>query len=156
MGRADARRRRHDDGRSLDVWPVLRGPTPWVLGGRDPETGLDCYGLVVWVQHQLGREVPPAPWDGDPGAWMDCDDAAAVRAAVHSASNGGWTWVNVSGDALRIGDALLSFAAGSPHLDVVTREGTSCRSLTMVQATGGPALRRPRPPYETWRLVRLT
>ena len=31
---------------------------PHVTGGRDPETGLDCYGLVVECYRRKGVEVP--------------------------------------------------------------------------------------------------
>ena len=32
--------------------------TPFTDGGRDPEKGLDCYGLFQEIQRRLGRAVP--------------------------------------------------------------------------------------------------
>lgn len=31
---------------------------PFVDGGRDPETGLDCWGLFLAVQKALGNDIP--------------------------------------------------------------------------------------------------
>ncbi len=32
--------------------------TPFVDGGRDPKTGLDCWGLFMIVMSRLGQDVP--------------------------------------------------------------------------------------------------
>ena len=59
---------------------------PFVDEGRDPGRGLDCWGLVMEVQRQLGREIP----DYGVGA----HETAAVAACATSAAEAeGWTRV---------------------------------------------------------------
>lgn len=60
--------------------------TPFRLHGRDPETGLDCAGLVLCALERIGRPLPP------PAAysrhWQDLDGISmqAKAAGLVSAS----------------------------------------------------------------------
>ena len=56
---------------------------PFVDGGRDPETGLDCWGLVMEVMSRFGNNVP------DFG--ISCWDAASIAAAYgREKASGKW------------------------------------------------------------------
>lgn len=48
--------------------------TPFVDGGRDPRTGLDCYGLVLEVFRRHGLTLPDFT--------VSCDDSPGIHAIV--------------------------------------------------------------------------
>ena len=51
---------------------------PFVDGGRDPATGLDCWGIVMSAMLKLGKEVP----DFKISCWSVQDIAGAFAIAV--------------------------------------------------------------------------
>jgi cell wall-associated NlpC family hydrolase len=51
---------------------------PFVDGGRDPATGLDCWGIVMAAMRKLGKEVP----DFKISCWAVRDIAGAFAIAV--------------------------------------------------------------------------
>lgn len=84
--------------------------TPFRLHGRDPDTGLDCVGLVARALAQCGvRPSVPA------GYTMR---ALNIDAFLHLAQQSGLTEVEGGGDVL-----LVSVHPLQPHLLIVTAEG---------------------------------
>ena len=51
---------------------------PYVWGGTDPATGLDCSGFVQQVYEDLGIELPALPADAEDDAGAEADDAGRL------------------------------------------------------------------------------
>lgn len=68
-------------------WNDLIG-TPFVDGGRDPRTGLDCWGLFRIVMARLGQSVPDYT--------ISCFDATEIGAAARRALATQWKKVDVA------------------------------------------------------------
>lgn len=80
---------------ALDLVDLMRAP--YQLGGRDPATGLDCWGFVVAVRARLGLATP------DPLAGArDLHDAITRGASAVAAG-----WTPARPDALRPGDLIV-------------------------------------------------
>lgn len=79
--------------------------TPYVLGGRVPGEGLDCYGVVLVLASRLGLPAPDC-WASIRQAW---------EAGTMSAASGfpeGWDRVPADGGLLE-GDVVV--LEGPPH-----------------------------------------
>lgn len=61
--------------------------TPFVDRGRDPATGLDCWGLVMEVQRRLGRAIPDY--------LSSAFDPRETDARMHEATGPGGDWLMV-------------------------------------------------------------
>ncbi|ERT62389.1 C40 family peptidase [Megasphaera vaginalis (ex Srinivasan et al. 2021)] len=55
---------------------------PYVSGGRDVRTGLDCWGLAVEIYRRQGLQLPPYP--------LDATSAAVTMAAFKSGLPQNW------------------------------------------------------------------
>ena len=56
---------------------------PFANRGRDPKTGLDCYGLAMEVFKRQGIELPEF--------WISCEDASRINETVGTEkANGRW------------------------------------------------------------------
>ena len=78
------------DARREKIVEVARGliDTRWRHQGRDPEKGLDCVGLVIWVGWELGL----VPRDFDFGGYRRQPDGKALaRALGQQAVEKSWT-----------------------------------------------------------------
>jgi len=146
---------------SVDISPLLLGlrgmGVPWLAGGRTL-AGMDCWGPVDWVQRQLGRVPPAAPWDGagGPGFLAPMRPKTARSLLTSIGHDGSWVWSEMESAAdLRVGDVALSFLDAGPHVACVYQE-KPCRVVTifndggLVQTHHLGAVRFD----EVWRLVR--
>jgi hypothetical protein len=147
----------------VDITPLLHGAdgcgVPWLTGGRTL-AGMDCWGPVDWIQRQLGRVPPPAPWDGDGAdAFRSPIEPQVANALMSGVGAGrGWTWSQLADTAqLGIGDVVISLLDSGPHAACVYME-RPCRVVTIFHST---ALVQTHPIkairyHEAWRLVRTT
>ena len=87
---------------------------PYVAGGRDPETGLDCWGLVREVLRRQGVVLPAY---GE-HIWHDDSDSAEVAEQL-LAGAADWQPAPI-GPSARPGDVALIMLAGRPvHVGVL-------------------------------------
>jgi cell wall-associated NlpC family hydrolase len=109
----------------------------WVHHGRDPRTGLDCVGLVIWVYRQCGIDL------------SDLDLPYGVRECTRARSQATLQrrlekrFAPVTGD-LAEGDVLL--LRGEAHLAIVVKGGVwymNAEGLNRLsQAAALPLIRR--------------
>lgn len=80
--------------------------TPWEEGGREPQKGLDCLGVVLLGLRRMGL---PAfdPWAAWSRAWR------AGWRSIEEAIPEGWRRVQ-QGEGLQAGDVLITMEMGSP------------------------------------------
>lgn len=90
--------------------------TPFVTGGRDPETGLDCWGLVrCMLERAHGLELPRYALDGSP------ELAHAAAARIEAEARG---WQAVPDGREQPSDVVVLRADGLPlHLGLVLGGG---------------------------------
>lgn len=65
------------------AWGEIIG-APFVWNGRDPEKGLDCYGVVLWIYAQKGIFLD------DPVGEYSCGFAARQEPQIRSRFTGCW------------------------------------------------------------------
>jgi cell wall-associated NlpC family hydrolase len=89
--------------------------TPWVEGGRDPESGLDCLGVALVVLERMGLPSfdPWAVWaDAWRHGWRNLEEAIPP----------GWSRLP-HGAGLRPGDVVITQSEGQPtHIVVVVED----------------------------------
>jgi len=94
---------------------TLRVPgIPWVAGGRDPETGLDCFGLMLLVVRRRFSDAPELALD----PWRDGPRAAADDYFARFASR----WRRLGADralATQAGDIILTTSEEGPHVSTL-------------------------------------
>ena len=84
---------------------------PFVDKGRDPQTGLDCWGLLIEVQKRYGRTIP----DFD----ISCNNGAEIFHFFRELKN---TWKEVNGKP-EPGDGI-ALALMENHRNIVQHFGT--------------------------------
>jgi len=60
---------------------------PFIDGGRDPETGLDCWGLFIEAMRRFGHEIPDFQ--------ISCFDSAFINSMFIEQTNGKRLWTPV-------------------------------------------------------------
>lgn len=87
---------------------------PWIEGGRDQRTGLDCLGVVLLVLERMGM---PAfdPWATLQEAWRN------GWRQIDEAVPDGWTRLP-RGAGLRPGDIVITQSEGQPSHVVIVIE----------------------------------
>lgn len=78
---------------------------PYLAGGRDARTGIDCAGLVSEVLQRQGVAIPDGALDATPAGVPVC-----------------WRRLRIPPDALRVGDVIYSTCEGRPHISVVVAQ----------------------------------
>lgn len=106
---------------------------PWVLGGRDPATGLDCWGVVVELRRRAGLATPDPFRD-----WDAADDRRAFSLAVVEAFGAAWQSFAPAAVVPVVGDvaSLPSYRGHATHAAVCVGRDLDGRAW-MVQATRG-------------------
>ena len=111
---------------------------PWVAGGTDPATGLDCKGLAFHLLRRVWPEFPDHAVLGLDSVG-EADGGVGALDTYLSEMRGAWSTVPV---ASRVGDLIVSMAAEAPHgphLSVVV-SASGRLALTTSAATGVLAL----------------
>lgn len=108
---------------------------PYVLGGRDPATGLDCYGLMVTLYRlRWGIALPHYALDGS---------RAGSGAAAQGIAKEAQSWLPIAAGQELPGDAIVMRGRfGLPlHLGVVLSPGrmvqTDRGGMSMPRYDGG-------------------
>ena len=111
--------------------PAWVGPwvgTPFGECGRDPATGVDCWGLVRAI-YAARYGVAVHSLDGE---YLSTADHGAIAAAVEAEQA---AWAPVAPAAVRVGDAALFRVGAHPrHVGVVVDVGPRCASSTLRRA----------------------
>lgn len=113
---------------------------PYVSKGRDPESGVDCWGLLrLFYAEQFGIDLPP---HDERYAHADSRGEVALLAADEIQTS----WVQVSEP--RYGDAVVLALARRPfHVGVFVGAGRFLHALdprvnTVIERLDAPAWRR--------------
>jgi cell wall-associated NlpC family hydrolase len=88
---------------------------PWIEGGRDPSSGLDCLGVVLLVLERMG--LPSFdPW----AVWADAWRRGWRQ--IEQAVPDGWSRLS-DGALLRPGDVVITQSEGHPtHVVIVVED----------------------------------
>jgi cell wall-associated NlpC family hydrolase len=111
---------------SVDVTRILG--SPWVQGGQDPETGMDCAGVVLWVFRELGLDREAMP------CFPSTTENVTPDQLRETANK--WHELHLSAK-FRVGDVILSQLPnnGPPHVSVVVQD-SPCMVATSIERSG--------------------
>lgn len=104
-------------------WATTYVGTPFVEHGRDPATGWDCWGLLVWVYwHHLGIRLPD--FDGD---YENTEDVAEI-AALFDAGLHDWQPVDEC-DVAPFDGVLVQMLGRPSHCAVALGDGRMLHAI---------------------------
>ena len=97
---------------------------PFVSGGRDPATGLDCWGLFMAVQKIFGRDVPEVG--------LVCSQVLEINRATRKQITQFWQKI----DAPEPGCGV-TMAINSAHPDIIQHYGVMLDINTLLHCLQG-------------------